>query len=1022
MPGEQLTCVLQAVSAVAGQKEGNSGTGIPKLVLNCVIHSLQRLKSVNLPNDAFRQYFSEKEKVTFENLKFFICNNLCAKNADIKDLCDEIESACWNICKGTVSAPLKTTNLEKLWRVANRLTDENMYPPKIAKGECTWFMTKLTVMLGNEWLSKEIAVPDSDLSVQEFLGFSFQNYFCNLSRDKVEHIIDGLHCWLVDETLKSGWIYKRSRKQANWTSWVKRWCVLTPTKIEFFKRGKAIDFVEVKRQTKMESLAPYQGIIQAHKFRFKVSNYPISECELNAETESDKILWMSCLDDAINAAKENTTPVQKLLKRRRNYGNQANRAEKELDRMFQKTVRHRMSIPTITVEGKVVPNKDKHDVIFPETKFEERELSNSFLEQERQKLKAIFLKIDKDGNGILSREEFSDFVKTLGLKMAENEIDLVFNTCDKDKSGQVTYDEFQQYFAQHILGETGNGKCVAGLRRAFLKADRDGSGTLTFKEFTEYIWDRKRSVRISSLLDIFGKMGKNDTEEVCFNDFQEFLLKEQTYLPMIEEEIKDGKSFENHLKCAFDQTEALAERFIPVTDSLVQSLAAIVGDKNVSTAGAVRDQHGHDESYHSSSPPEVVAFASSVDEVSAVARLCNEKRVPLIPFGSGTGLEGGINAIKGGVCLDVMNMNKILSVHPEDFDCQVECGVTRVTLNNYLRDTGLWFPIDPGADASLCGMCSTSASGTNAVRYGTMRENVLNLEVVLPDGRVIDTAGKGRRTKKTSAGYNLTNLFVGSEGTLGIITKATLKLSGIPEATVSAVCCFDSVQAAVDTTVQVLQCGIPMARIEFLDEVSVDACNRYSNLDNKVAPSLFLEFTGSPNTLDEQAELVNDIAKMNGGSDFKWAKDPDVRNHLWKARHDILYACMALRPGCKPYSTDVCVPISNLPEVVVRSKKFIDEAGVVGPIVGHVGDGNFHVFFPVDQSDPEDVKKVHDVSHKMALLAQELDGTCTGEHGIGMGKRELLVREIGEDGIEVMKEVKKTFDPNGIMNPGKVFC
>ncbi|XP_033753806.1 probable D-lactate dehydrogenase, mitochondrial isoform X2 [Pecten maximus] len=475
-----------------------------------------------------------------------------------------------------------------------------------------------------------------------------------------------------------------------------------------------------------------------------------------------------------------------------------------------------------------------------------------------------------------------------------------------------------------------------------------------------------------------------------------------------------------HRSVAYNaNTQAATKAKIP--DRFVQAVIDIVGNENVSTTDAVREQHGHDESYHVTSPPDIVAFAENTDHVSQVARLCNNHEVPLIPFGSGTGLEGGINALKGGLCLDLSKMKKIVSVNAEDFDCTVEAGVTRVTLNNYLRDTGLTFPIDPGADASLCGMCATSASGTNAVRYGTMRENVLNMEVVLPDGRVIHTAGKGRRTKKTSAGYNLTNMFVGSEGTLGIITQATLRLHGIPEATISAVCSFNSVQEAVDSTVQILQMGISIARIEFLDEVSVDACNRYSKLDMKVAPSLFFEFTGSSDTLDKQAEVVKDIASMNGGSEFKWASDPEERNHLWKARHDILYACMALRPGSKPYSTDVCVPISNLPEVIVRSKEAIQKAGVIGPIVGHVGDGNFHVFFPTDRSNPEEVKKISDVSVYMAEIAMELDGTCTGEHGIGMGKRGLLQREIGDTGMEVMRQLKKTFDPKGIMNPGKVF-
>ncbi|KAK3608029.1 hypothetical protein CHS0354_031015 [Potamilus streckersoni] len=468
------------------------------------------------------------------------------------------------------------------------------------------------------------------------------------------------------------------------------------------------------------------------------------------------------------------------------------------------------------------------------------------------------------------------------------------------------------------------------------------------------------------------------------------------------------------------KTQQVAEK-IQIPSSFAADLAQIVGKHNVSTANAVREQHGHDESYHSIELPDMVAFAECTEQVSEVARLCNHHGIPLIPFGSGTGLEGGVNAVKGGVCLDLSKMTKIVSVNAGDFDCTVEAGVTRKTLNSYLRDTGLWFPIDPGADASLCGMCATSASGTNAVRYGTMRENTMNLEVVLADGTVFDTAGKGKRTKKTSAGYNLTNLFVGSEGTLGIITKATIRLYPQPEATISATCHFETVQAAVDSTVQVLQCGIPIARIEFLDEVSVDACNKFSKLNMKVAPSLFLEFHGNASGLEDQTKLVAEIVQANGGSNFVWAKDPEVRNHLWKARHEILYACMALKPGTKPYSTDVCVPISNLPKVITRTKEMIQEAGIIGPIVGHVGDGNFHVFYPVHPDDQETLAKVKDVSHKMALLALELDGTCTGEHGIGQGKRELLEREIGESGIKVMRHLKMALDPRGIMNPGKVF-
>ncbi|XP_029641647.1 probable D-lactate dehydrogenase, mitochondrial isoform X2 [Octopus sinensis] len=455
-------------------------------------------------------------------------------------------------------------------------------------------------------------------------------------------------------------------------------------------------------------------------------------------------------------------------------------------------------------------------------------------------------------------------------------------------------------------------------------------------------------------------------------------------------------------------------------DSVVEDLRSIVGKENVSIALAVREQHGHDESYHKCFPPDVVTFANSTEEVSAIAKYCNNQRIPLIPFGSGTGLEGGVNATVGGVCVDLSKMTEILDLHQEDFDVTVECGVTRRTLNSYLRDTGLWFPIDPGADASLCGMCATSASGTNAVRYGTMRENVLNLEVVLADGRIVNTAGKQRRMKKTSAGYNLTNLFIGSEGTLGIITKATLKLYGQPEKTISAVCHFPSVQAAVDTTVMTLQCGIPIARIEFMDDVMIDACNKFSNLSLNVAPTLFLEFHGAAESLDSQVETVCEIAKSNEGSDFTWATDADERNKLWRARHDMLYACLALRPGSKAYSTDVCVPISHLPEIIVETKKDIEESGMTGFIVGHVGDGNFHIALTFDPNDQNEFRMVNELANKVNKRALELNGTCTGEHGIGLGKRKLLTQELDENTIQVMKEMKKALDPNNILNPSKV--
>ncbi|KAK0041448.1 D-lactate dehydrogenase mitochondrial [Biomphalaria pfeifferi] len=457
-----------------------------------------------------------------------------------------------------------------------------------------------------------------------------------------------------------------------------------------------------------------------------------------------------------------------------------------------------------------------------------------------------------------------------------------------------------------------------------------------------------------------------------------------------------------------------------VTSSFIDSLRTAVGDNNVSTSDAIREQHGHDESHHEVYKPDVVVFAESVEQVSKVAKLCNENKVPLIPFGSGTGLEGGVNALSGGVTLDVTKMNQIVEVNAEDFDCTVQPGVMRIALNAYLRDTGLWFPIDPGADASICGMCATSASGTNAVRYGTMRENVLNLQVVLPDGRVIHTAGKGKRCRKTSAGYNLTNLFVGSEGTLGIITQATIKLYGLPEKTIAAVCHFKTVQEAVDTVVQIMQSGITMAKLEFLDDKAIEAFNKFSKYNMPVAQSLFLEFHGPALGLEDQFNTVKDLIELNGGLGLQMATDEDERKRLWKARHEMLWACTALIPGSKPYSTDICVPISHLPEVIIKTKQWIDEAKVLGPMVGHVGDGNFHVFFPVNHSDKETMAKVKDISSKMGYLAMDLNGTCTGEHGIGMGKCHLLEKEIGPVGIQVLKDVKRCFDPNGIMNPGKI--
>ncbi|XP_052453776.1 probable D-lactate dehydrogenase, mitochondrial isoform X2 [Carassius gibelio] len=451
-------------------------------------------------------------------------------------------------------------------------------------------------------------------------------------------------------------------------------------------------------------------------------------------------------------------------------------------------------------------------------------------------------------------------------------------------------------------------------------------------------------------------------------------------------------------------------------ERVISAFRSVSGEEGVSVGSAVREQHGRDESAHRCRPPDVVVFPRSVEEVSALAKICHHHQLPIIPFGTGTGLEGGVGALQGRVCFSLRKMDQVLDLHQEDFDVTVEPGVTHRGLNSYLRDTGLWFPVDPGADASLCGMAATSASGTNAVRYGTMRGNVLNLEVVLADGTVLHTAGKGRRPRKTSAGYNLTSLFVGSEGTLGIITKATLRLFGIPESMVSAVCSFPSVQSAVDSTVQILQAGVPIARIEFLDDVMINACNHFNKLSYAVTPTLFLEFHGSSKNMEEQVSITEEITRDNGGSEFAWAEDEETRGRLWKARHDAGYAALALRPGCKAYSTDVCVPISRLPQIIVETKEDL----IRNNITGHVGDGNFHCLIVLDPNDPDEVERVHSFTERLVRRALAMDGTCTGEHGIGLGKRALLREEVGPLAIAVMQGIKATLDPKNLMNPGKV--
>jgi D-lactate dehydrogenase (cytochrome) len=446
-----------------------------------------------------------------------------------------------------------------------------------------------------------------------------------------------------------------------------------------------------------------------------------------------------------------------------------------------------------------------------------------------------------------------------------------------------------------------------------------------------------------------------------------------------------------------------------------EALTALLGDR-FSTSASVRAHHGKDESYHPNRDPDGVAFVRSTEEVAEVVKICAAHDVPIVPFGAGTSLEGHVVAIQGGVSIDMMQMNEVLQVNAEDLDCTVQAGVTRKQLNAHLRDTGLFFPIDPGADASLGGMTATRASGTNAVRYGTMRENVLGLTVVMPDGRIVKTA---RRARKSSAGYDLTRLFVGSEGTLGVITEVSVRLYGIPEAISAASCHFDTVQGAVDAVIQTIQLGIPVARIEFADEVQIEATNRHFDMDHPVKPTLWLEFHGTEAGVKEQAEMVQEIASDNGGGGFSWATNEEDRAKLWHARHNAAYAAAALRPGSKFWATDVCVPISRLAECIVETKAELDASFLPAPIVGHVGDGNFHVSFVLMPDDPKEVAEASRLNDSLVARALAMEGTCTGEHGVGYGKVDFLVAEHG-DALSVMRTLKHALDPKGIMNPGKI--
>ena len=431
----------------------------------------------------------------------------------------------------------------------------------------------------------------------------------------------------------------------------------------------------------------------------------------------------------------------------------------------------------------------------------------------------------------------------------------------------------------------------------------------------------------------------------------------------------------------------------------------------------IRDRHGRGESWHPSAPPDAVVFPRATEEVASVVRICAGAGVPVIPFGAGTSLEGQVQAVRGGVCLDLSQMAAIADVHAEDMDCVIQPGVTREMLNAHLRDSGLFFPIDPGAECTIGGMVATRASGTNAVRYGTMRENVLGLTVVMADGSVIKTGGRAR---KSAAGYDLTRLFVGSEGTLGIVTEIILKLHGIPEATASGVVSFPSIDKAVETVIEVIQTGVPVARIELMDEVSVDAVNRYAKLDLHVSPTLFLEFHGSPSSVQEQAAAVAAIVESQGGSGFKWSDKPEERSKLWQARHNAYYAGLALKPDSRGLVTDVCVPISRLADCIGETKKDLESCPMPAPLLGHVGDGNFHVCFIMDADDEAQIHEAERLHRRMVERALAMGGTCTGEHGIGLGKRDLLEAEAGQ-AVSVMARIKHALDPQNILNPGKMF-
>ena len=459
----------------------------------------------------------------------------------------------------------------------------------------------------------------------------------------------------------------------------------------------------------------------------------------------------------------------------------------------------------------------------------------------------------------------------------------------------------------------------------------------------------------------------------------------------------------------------IAQRETPA--ALIDALKARFAER-CSTALVVREQHGRDESSFAAPPPAAVVFAESTQDVAAAVRLAGQYRVPVIPFGVGTSLEGHLLAIQGGISIDVSRMNRVLHINAEDLTVTVQPGVTRKQLNEEIKSTGLFFPIDPGADATLGGMSATRASGTNAVRYGTMRENVLALEVVTASGEVIRT---GTRAKKSSAGYDLTRLMVGSEGTLGVITEVTVRLYPLPEAISAAVCSFPSIEAAVRTTIEVIQLGVPIARVELVDHNTVRMVNKHSKLNLREEPMLLMEFHGTPGSVREQAELVQELASNHGGNAFEWASTPEERTRLWTARHNAYFAALQSKPGCRAISTDTCVPISKLADCLLESVAEADASGIPYFLVGHVGDGNFHFGYLIDPDIPAERDTAESLNHKLVTRALSLEGTCTGEHGIGLHKMGFLVTEAGDGAVDMMRTIKRALDPHNIMNPGKIF-